>query len=184
MPQLHSKAETHADGTVTNTTKDGQTVRTADPSARPDAGLGQKLAGDAKGGVAKATGSLQAAAGAATHNEKLKQQGLDKMQTEDQRLAAKHGQMPLGSSLREKASGQHTAEQIPNTATGTTGTHNATTGAVTHTAGADAATTANHTHTNTTAGNSTHGANAAPHQHHGLSEGGHATTTTTGHPQV
>lgn len=115
MPSLHSNREVHADGTTTNTTTDGATVRTDDASARPDAGLGQKLAGDAKGGVAKATGSLQAAAGAATHNEKLKQQGLDKMQAEDQRLATKHGVMPLGSGLREKASGQPTAEQIPAT---------------------------------------------------------------------
>ncbi|KAK8129273.1 hypothetical protein PG999_001653 [Apiospora kogelbergensis] len=173
MPQLHSNRESHPDGTTTNVTKDGQTVRTADPSARPDAGLGQKLAGDAKGGVAKATGSLQAAAGAATGNEKLKQQGLDKMQGEDQRLAAKHGQMPLGSSLREKASGQHTAEQVPAATTHATTQH--TTGSHAATGAADdTATTAHNTHANTNAG-------TAGVPQHTVPDGGHA---TTGHTQV
>ncbi|KAK7920162.1 hypothetical protein PG985_008184 [Apiospora marii] len=163
MPSLHSNREVQPDGTITNTTTDGATVRTDDPSARPDAGLGQKLAGDAKGGVAKATGSLQAAAGAATHNEKLKQQGLDKMQAEDQRLATKHGMMPLGSGLREKASGQPTAEQIPAT-TADSQTHANTAADATHTA---AGTTAGHT---TAPAHNT--ANAPTHG--GVHEGGHA----------
>ncbi|KAK7949152.1 uncharacterized protein PG986_010038 [Apiospora aurea] len=159
MPSLHSNREVHPDGTTTNTTTDGSTVRTDDASARPDAGLGAKLAGDAKGGVAKATGSLQAAAGAATHNEKLKQQGLDKMQAEDQRLAAKHGVMPLGSGLREKASGQPTAEHIPATTAGTHAHHDDTTAA---------ATAAN------TADTTTGGTTNVPTSHGGVHEGGHA----------
>ncbi|KAK8086132.1 hypothetical protein PG994_001106 [Apiospora phragmitis] len=161
MPSLHSNREAHPDGTTTNTTTDGATVRTDDASARPDAGLGQKLAGDAKGGVAKATGSLQAAAGAAMGKEPLKQQGLDKMQAEDQRLAAKHGVMPLGSGLREKASGQPTAEQIPAT---TAGTATGTGAAGTHASTASTAATA-HDATNTTAAHTT---NAPTHG------GGHA----------
>ncbi|KAK8039963.1 hypothetical protein PG993_008374 [Apiospora rasikravindrae] len=163
MPSLHSNREVHSDGTTTNTTTDGSTVRTDDASARPDAGLGQKLAGDAKGGVAKATGSLQAAAGAATNNEKMKQQGLDKMQAEDQRLAAKHGVMPLGSGLREKASGQPTAEQIPATTAGTH-THHDNTAAT-----AGNPTTANAANTTTAAGTTN-----VPASHGGVHEGGHA----------
>lgn len=175
MPSLHSNREAHPDGTTTNTTTDGATVRTDDPSARPDAGLGQKLAGDAKGGVAKATGSLQAAAGAASHNEKLKQQGLDKMQAEDQRLATKHGVMPLGSGLREKASGQPTAEHITATTADSQTTHphagNTAAGAANtatdHTAGNT--TTTAHDATNPAATNT---ANAS--MHGAVQEGGHA----------
>lgn len=168
MPSLHSTREAHPDGTTTNTTTDGATVRTDDASARPDAGLGQKLAGDAKGGVAKATGSLQAAAGAVSNNEKLKQQGLDKMQAEDQRLAAKHGVMPLGSGLREKASGQPTAERIPATTADSQTPHAGTTAGSANTATGDIA-----GNTTTTAHNAT-----AP-THGGVHEGAHATGNPT-----
>ncbi|KAK6084902.1 Low molecular weight phosphotyrosine protein phosphatase [Seiridium cupressi] len=101
----HNSAEVQPDGTAANVTTKGTTVQSADPSTHPDATLGQKLKGDFQGAVHTATGSAQAAAGAVTRNEKLQQQGLQKMQEEDQRIGAKHGVMPVGSGLREKASG-------------------------------------------------------------------------------
>jgi hypothetical protein len=100
-----NSAEVQPDGTAANITTSGATVQSADPSAHPDASLGQKLKGDALGGLHTAVGSAQAAAGAVTRNESLKEQGLQKMQEEDQRIGTKHGVMPVGSGLREKASG-------------------------------------------------------------------------------
>ncbi|KAI0140497.1 hypothetical protein GGR57DRAFT_509419 [Xylariaceae sp. FL1272] len=98
-------AQVQPDGTTTNVTKSGATVSSTDPSARPDATLGEKLKGDFQGAVNKTVGSLQAATGSATKNEHMQQQGLQKMQEEDQRIGAKHGVMPVGSGLREKATG-------------------------------------------------------------------------------
>lgn len=100
-----NSAEIQPDGTTANITTSGNTVQSADPSTHPDASLGQKLKGDFQGAIHTATGSIQATAGAATRNEKLQQQGLQKMQEEDQRIGVKHGVMPVGSGLREKASG-------------------------------------------------------------------------------
>lgn len=109
-----NSAKVLPDGTATNVTTSGTTVQSSDPSAYPDAGLGQKLKGDLRGAVHTATGSVQAAVGAVTRNEKMQHAGLQKMQEEDQRIGTKHGIMPVGSSLREQASGvRSTTEQPP-----------------------------------------------------------------------
>ncbi|KAI1160106.1 hypothetical protein F5B18DRAFT_634105 [Nemania serpens] len=100
-----SSAQVQPDGSVTNVTTKGKTVQSADPTTHPDASLGQKLKGDFQGALHATAGSAQTAAGAVTGSEKLKAQGLQKMQEEDQRLGAKHGVMPVGSELREKVSG-------------------------------------------------------------------------------
>ncbi|KAH6656110.1 hypothetical protein BKA67DRAFT_535006 [Truncatella angustata] len=100
-----NSAEVLRDGTTANVNTSGDIVQSSDPSARPDASLGQKLKGDLQGAIHTATGSAQAAVGAVTRNEKMQQEGLHKMQEEDQRLGVKHGVMPVGSNLREKASG-------------------------------------------------------------------------------
>ncbi|KAI8630587.1 hypothetical protein F5Y19DRAFT_474381 [Xylariaceae sp. FL1651] len=102
---LRNSAQVQPDGATTNVTAKGATVQSADPTTRPDASLGQKLKGDVQGALHAAAGSVQTAAGAVTGNEKLKAQGLQTMQEEDQRLGVKHGVMPVGSGLREKASG-------------------------------------------------------------------------------
>ncbi|KAI0121138.1 hypothetical protein BJ170DRAFT_688223 [Xylariales sp. AK1849] len=99
------------DGTSANVTTSGNIVQSSDPSTRPDATLAQKLKGDVQGALHTATGSVQAAAGATIGNKKMKEEGLLKMQEEDQRIGAKHGVMPVGSGLRDKASG--TASTVP-----------------------------------------------------------------------
>ncbi|KAI0186600.1 hypothetical protein EV127DRAFT_328028, partial [Xylaria flabelliformis] len=88
--------------TTTNVTTKGAIVQSADPTTNPDASLGQKLKGDFQGALHAMVGSAQTAAGAVTGNEKLKAEGLQKMQEEDKRLGVKHGVMPVGSGLREK----------------------------------------------------------------------------------
>ncbi|KAI1861817.1 hypothetical protein JX265_009320 [Neoarthrinium moseri] len=100
-----NSADILPDGTSTNVTTKGSTVASNDPSARPDASLAQKLKGDVQGAVHTTVGSVQAAAGAVTRNEKLEQQGFEKMREEDQRIGTKHGVMPVGTGLREKATG-------------------------------------------------------------------------------
>ncbi|KAI8950725.1 hypothetical protein F4801DRAFT_336369 [Xylaria longipes] len=102
---LGNSAQVQPDGTTANVTAKGAVVRSADPTTHPDASLGQKLKGDLQGALHAAAGSAQGAAGAVTGNEEWKAQGLRKMQDEDQRLGVKHGVMPVGSGLREKASG-------------------------------------------------------------------------------
>lgn len=109
-----NSAEIQPDSSTANVTTSGTTVQSSDPSTHPDASLGQKLKGDFEGALHTAVGSAQAAAGAVTRNEKLQQEGLLKMQEEDQRIGVKHGVMPVGSSLREKASGvPSTIDQTP-----------------------------------------------------------------------
>ncbi|KAI1753884.1 hypothetical protein F4782DRAFT_74051 [Xylaria castorea] len=102
---LGNSAQVQPDGTTTNVTKKGTIVQSSDPTTHPDASLGQKLKGDFQGALHAVAGSAQTAAGAVTGNEKLKAEGLQKMQDEDRRLGVKHGVMPVGSGLREKASG-------------------------------------------------------------------------------
>lgn len=92
---------TTADGQTSTVTTDGAIVQSADPSTRPDAPLGEKLAGDFKGAVSGTLGSLEAAAGAVLGNKQLQEKGLDKMQDEDERLGSKRGVMPVGSGRRE-----------------------------------------------------------------------------------
>lgn len=46
-------------------------------------------------------GSLQGATGAMLRNKDMEEKGLEKMQQEDERLAAKKGVMPVGSGQRE-----------------------------------------------------------------------------------
>ncbi|KAI0556218.1 hypothetical protein F4679DRAFT_578338 [Xylaria curta] len=104
-PTLSNSAQVQSDGTTTNVTTKGAIVQSTDPTTNPDASLGQKLKGDFQGALHAVVGSAQTAAGAVTGNEKLKAEGLQKMQEEDRRLGVKHGVMPVGSGLREKASG-------------------------------------------------------------------------------
>lgn len=100
-----NSAEVQPDGTAANVTTKGEFVQSSDPSAHPDASLAQKLKGDVKGALHTTAGSAQTAVGAVTGSQKMKQEGLSKMQEEDQRIGAKHGVMPVGSGLRDKASG-------------------------------------------------------------------------------
>lgn len=95
-----SAAAPHGQG-VSRVTTDGNLVQSDDPSTNPNASLGHKLMGDVKGAVRGTMGSLQAATGAALRNKGLEERGLEKMQTEDERLGAKAGVMPVGSSRRE-----------------------------------------------------------------------------------
>jgi hypothetical protein len=102
---LGNSAHVQPDGSTANVTAKGAIVQSADPTTHPDASLGQKLKGDFQGALHAVAGSAQTTAGAVAGNEKVKAQGLQKMQEEDQRLGVKHGVMPVGSGLREKASG-------------------------------------------------------------------------------
>lgn len=63
--------------------------------------MGEKLKGDLQGAVQGTIGSLQGATGAMLRNKDMEQKGMDKMQQEDERLAAKRGVMPVGSDQRE-----------------------------------------------------------------------------------
>ncbi|KAI0206453.1 hypothetical protein F4808DRAFT_407334 [Astrocystis sublimbata] len=110
-PTISNSAQVQPDGTASNVTPKGSVIQSADPTTHPDASLGQKLKGDLQGALHGVAGSAQGAVGAMTGNQKMKAEGLHKMQEEDQRLAVKHGAMPLGSGLREKASGVPT--QVP-----------------------------------------------------------------------
>lgn len=105
MGLIKADGEIRPDGSTANTTSSGDTVTTSDPSARPDASLGERLKGDVHGAMNMASGSAQAVAGATMFKPEMQQAGLEKMQTEDQRLGAKHGRLPVGSKLREKATG-------------------------------------------------------------------------------
>ena len=113
MGIIKADGEVRPDGSTANTTSSGDTVTTSDPSARPDASLGERLKGDLHGTMNMAAGSAQAAAGAAIFNPEMRQAGLEKMQAEDQRLGAKHGRLPVGSGLREKATGQPVTDPRP-----------------------------------------------------------------------
>lgn len=95
-----SPVATTNDGTSRITT-DGSIVQSSDPTVAPNATVSQKLKGDVAGAMKGTAGSLEAATGAVFRNENLEQKGLDKMQDEDERLAAKRGVMPVGSNLRE-----------------------------------------------------------------------------------
>lgn len=106
MGIIKADGEVRPDGSTANTTSSGDTVATSDPSARPDASLGERLKGDLHGTMNMASGSAQAVAGATMFKPEMQQAGLEKMQAEDQRLGAKHGRLPVGSGLREKATGQ------------------------------------------------------------------------------
>lgn len=92
--------QTNPDGTTSRVTTDGAIVTSSDPTTNPDASIATKLKGDASGMVKGSVGSMQAAAGATFRNKNMEQAGLDKMQEEDERLAAKRGVMPVGSDQR------------------------------------------------------------------------------------
>jgi len=93
--------ETTPQGSTSRVTSDGSIVRSDDPSTHPDASLGSKLKGDIAGAASGTLGSLQAAAGATLRNEAMQNKGLEKMQSEDERLGAKRGVMPVGTGQRE-----------------------------------------------------------------------------------
>jgi hypothetical protein len=94
-------SETLADGTTSTVTTSGAIVHSQDPTTNPNASMGEKLKGDVQGAISGSIGSMQAVIGSMTGNKEMKQNGLDKMSAEDQRLGAKHGVMPVGSGLRE-----------------------------------------------------------------------------------
>lgn len=81
-------------------TTDGSVVHSSDPTTNSQASPAQKLKGDVAGAVKGTVGSLQGAAGTMLRNKDLEEKGLEKMQEEDQRLAAKRGLMPVGSGQR------------------------------------------------------------------------------------
>ncbi|KAI1089374.1 hypothetical protein F5B19DRAFT_467808 [Rostrohypoxylon terebratum] len=101
----------------TNITNDGHLVSSSDPTTNHNAKPSQKLKGDVGGAVSGSIGSVQAAAGAMLRNKEMEQNGLAKMQTEDERLGAKRGIMPIGSGQR------HTTGQTQGAA-GSTDTQN------------------------------------------------------------
>ncbi|KAH8669063.1 hypothetical protein BX600DRAFT_461180 [Xylariales sp. PMI_506] len=109
---MHNNANVPFDGTTANTATPGLATRPDESSsARPHESLAQKLKGNAEGALHTTVGSVQALAGATFRNEKLEQQGLEKMHAEDKRLASKHGLKPVGTGLREKALGEPSTEE-------------------------------------------------------------------------
>jgi len=88
--------------TVETTTTDtsGNTITSSDPTTHPSAKPTQKLAGDIKGAAQGVVGGAQAALGTTIRNEKMANEGFEKMSSEDQRLGAKHGVPTVGASTR------------------------------------------------------------------------------------
>jgi hypothetical protein len=83
----------------------------SDPTTHPEAKSTSKLAGDMKGAVHGATGSLQAATGTLLRNKNMQEKGFEKMGEEDQRLAAKKGKTPVGTDTRDGIVGAETGRQ-------------------------------------------------------------------------
>ncbi|KAF2154949.1 hypothetical protein K461DRAFT_276122 [Myriangium duriaei CBS 260.36] len=82
----------------------GNTVTSADPTTANDAPASSKLKGDFQGAIQGTVGSIQAATGATIRNKGMEQKGLEKMDQEDARLAAR-GQNPVGSDKRDATVG-------------------------------------------------------------------------------
>lgn len=100
---LEKEAQAHhstSSAGKTNITDEGHLVSSSDPTTNPSAKASQKLRGDVGGAISGSIGSVQAATGAMLRNKEMEQNGLSKMQTEDERLGAKRGVMPVGSGQR------------------------------------------------------------------------------------
>jgi hypothetical protein len=85
---------------TTRVTTDGSIARSSDPSTDDRASIGQKLKGNLAGAVKGTVGSIQGVTGTISRNKDLEEKGTEKMQEEDQRLAAKRGVPPVGSGQR------------------------------------------------------------------------------------
>ena len=90
----------HQNSIGANPTDNTQTFTSNDPTTHRGNTVTQKLTGDAKGAAAGVVGSLQAATGTMLRNDKMAEKGFEKMNTEDQRLAAKSGKPPVGGGTR------------------------------------------------------------------------------------
>ncbi|KAJ9503352.1 hypothetical protein LTR99_006787 [Exophiala xenobiotica] len=74
------------------------TFQSSDPTTNADAKPTSKIMGDLKGMAQGISGSMQAATGTLLRNKNMQEKGFEKMSEEDQRLAAKSGKAPVGTT--------------------------------------------------------------------------------------
>ena len=72
-----------------------------------------KVAGDVKGAVQGVVGDAQAALGNTIRNEKMANEGFEKMSNEDQRLGAKQGVPTIRASTRNTTTDAGTSSGVP-----------------------------------------------------------------------
>ena len=94
----HQSHQHHAGYTDPNTIGNTQTFQSSDSTTDPNAKSSSKVVGDLKGMAHGVQGSLQAATGTMLRNKNMQEKGFEKMSEEDQRLAAKSGKPPVGTS--------------------------------------------------------------------------------------
>merc|ERR1712000_754083 len=73
-------------------------LQSSDPSTNAHAKPTSKVMGDLKGMAHGVTGSMEAATGTLLRNKNMQEKGFEKMSEEDQRLAAKSGKAPVGTT--------------------------------------------------------------------------------------
>ncbi|KIW46948.1 uncharacterized protein PV06_02566 [Exophiala oligosperma] len=73
-------------------------LRSSDTGADAHAKPSTKVAGDLKGMAHGVAGSVEAATGTLLRNKNMQEKGFEKMGEEDQRLAAKSGKPPVGTT--------------------------------------------------------------------------------------
>merc|ERR1711939_821721 len=95
---------THSDppNPADNTTN----FQSSDPSTDAQAKPTSKVMGDLKGMAHGVTGSMEAATGTLLRNKNMQEKGFEKMSEEDQRLAAKSGKAPVGTTAVDESSPQ------------------------------------------------------------------------------
>jgi len=98
---------------ATTTDTSGNLISSNDPSTNPSASTTSKLTGDIKGAAQGVVGGAQAALGTTIRNQKMANEGFEKMSNEDQRLGAKHGVPSVGADTRNTTTDSGTAGGVP-----------------------------------------------------------------------
>ncbi|KIW10424.1 hypothetical protein PV08_11388 [Exophiala spinifera] len=107
-----TKNPTHYDASDNTTT-----FQSTDPSTDAHAKPSSKIVGDLKGMAHGVAGSLEAATGTLLRNKNMQEKGFEKMSEEDQRLAAKSGKPPVGTTAVDANSPEAAASQRGHTTT-------------------------------------------------------------------